>query len=265
MTAPKLHELRSEDNAYRYPIESVENAARTLLMLGTRPKIRVVDVAKELGTVRSTAHRMVSTLTQAKLLERDETDKSFKAGPALLQLARTLTNKGDISVQIEPTLARLVKETGETAHFLVMEADLVRFLHCAESPYIIRAVSRVGHTLPAHITSAGKCLLATLSSEDIEVLFPQERVWGTGTDFAVHDREHLMAELKQVAARGWAMNNEESELGLVAISTILRGPDGAVLGAIALSGPAERMRPRITELVSILRSTTEDFALRNQH
>lgn len=254
-------EESSADPAYRYPIESVENAARTLLMLRSRSSIRIVDVAEELGAARSTAHRMVSTLAQAGLLERHPTDKSFVAGPALMQLAQALTNKGDIRTEIEPTLAWLVKQTGETAHYLVLKEDQALFLACVESPHIIRAVSRVGHRLPAHITSAGKCLLAALAPEEVDRMFSGERNWATGTDLAIHDRDHLLAELTQISNRGWALNNEESEPGVIGVSAVVRNDQGEVLGAVTVSGPAERMRPRITEIVAAVRTATDDFRL----
>lgn len=259
MNASRPGESSTELGMYRYPIESVENAAHTLLMLRARSSIRIVDVADELGTARSTAHRMVSTLAQAGLLERHPTDKSFIAGPALIQLAQALTNKGDIRKEIEPTLARLVEQTGETAQYLVLKDDQAIFLACVESPHIIRAVSRVGHRLPAHITSAGKCLLATLPPEEIERMFSEERSWEAGTDLAIHDHDHLLAELKQSANRGWALNNEESEPGVISVSTVLRGGHQEILGAVTVSGPAERMRPRISEIVATLRAAAEDF------
>jgi len=259
MSASNPEESSTDLGTYRYPIESVENAARTLLMLRTRSSIRIVDVADELGAARSTAHRMVSTLAQAGLLERHPTDKSFVAGPSLIQLAEALTNKEDIRTKIEPTLARLVEQTGETAHYLVLKEDQALFLACVESPHIIRAVSRVGHRMPAHITSAGKCLLATLAPEEIDRLFPRERSWDSGTDLAIHDRDHLLAELTQIANRGWALNNEESEPGVIGVSTVVRGGQGEILGAVTVSGPAERMRPRISEIVATVRAATEDF------
>lgn len=261
MNESRYEESSTELGTYRYPIDSVENAARTLLMLRTRSSIRIVDVAEELGAARSTAHRMVSTLAQTGLLERHPTNKSFVAGPKLIQLARSLTNKGDVRTEIEPTLERLVEQTGETAHYLVLKGDQALFLACVESPHIIRAVSRVGHHMPAHITSAGKCLLTTLPTEEIERMFSGERSWDTGTDLAIHDGDHLLAELKQIANRGWALNNEESEPGLVGVSTVIRGRQGETLGAVTVSGPAERMRPRISEIVAKVRTAAEDFRI----
>ncbi|MDR7083296.1 IclR family acetate operon transcriptional repressor [Arthrobacter ginsengisoli] len=225
-----------------------------------------MDVANELGAARSTAHRMVSTLAKAGLLERHATDKSFVAGPALIQLAQVLTNKGDIRVEIEPTLSRLAEQTGETTHYLILQDQQVLFVAGVESQRIIRAVSRVGHRLPAHITSAGKCLLAALAPEKIDQMFPRDGTWDTGTDFAIHDRDHLIAELAQIANRGWALNNEESEPGVIGVSTLVRGQQGNVLGAVTVSGPAERMRPRISEIVATLRAASEDFTMhRGRH
>lgn len=239
---------------YGYAIEAVENAAKTLLMLRTRSTIRAVDVSAELGVARSTAHRMVSTLAQAGLLQRNLTDKTYTAGHALVELGMVVADAVDVRPVVQPLLTQLAFETGETAHFLIREQDEVLFTLVAEGTYVIRSASRVGSRLPAHTTSAGKCLLATLTSEELSALYPPGQPLEGGTERAIRDRGRLLDELARVAEAGWAVNRSESEPGLYAVSVAVPGRRGRALGAITISGPAERLEPLTTQTVEKLRS-----------
>jgi IclR family acetate operon transcriptional repressor len=221
-------------------------------MLREHASIRAVDVAAELGVARSTAHRMVSTLAQVGLLQRNESDKSYTAGHALVELGMAVLGAADLRAQVAPVLAQLAAETGETAHFLVREGAEVVFVSVAESARVIRAASRVGTRLPAHVTSSGRCLLALLPPEELAALYPARRPLTGGTDAALHSRDALLADLAQVAARGYAINRSESEPGLVAVGAAIRDARGAGLGAISVSGPAERVTAHEADIVTAL-------------
>lgn len=246
----------ANESEYTYAIDSVENAARTLLMLRDRPSIRAIDVASELGVARSTAHRMVTTLQRCGLLRRDEKDKSYSAGYALVELGMAVIGAADVTAEVAPVLALLAAETGETAHFLVRENDEVLFVSATEGSHVIRAASRVGTRLPAHITSAGRCLLAALPSEEFERLYPPGRLLRGGTHAAIRTRAQLAKDLERVAAEGYAVNFAESEPSLVAVSAPVHGARGEALGAISISGPADRLEPKVSQIADALRSTT---------
>lgn len=242
---------------YGYSIEVVENAAKTLLMLTDRPSVRAIDVATELGVSRSTAHRMVSTLAQAGLLRRNEADKSYSAGFALSQLALAVIGAADIRSEVEPVLAQLAAQTGETAHFLVREGDGVVFVAVAEGTFVIRAASRVGIRLPAHITSSGKCLLAALPREELLALYPVGRKPAGGTSMAIRTRGELLRQLDEVAAQGYAVNRGESEPGLMTVSVAIHDARGAGVGAITISGPTDRIEASLEKLVDALRAAVQ--------
>jgi IclR family acetate operon transcriptional repressor len=249
----------SDVAAHSYAIESVENAAKTLLMLRDRPSIRAIDVSTELGVARSTAHRMVTTLARAGLLRRGASDKSYTAGYALVELGMAVIGTADLRAEIAPVLTHLAATTGETTHFLIREQDEVVFVSVAEGSHIIRASSRVGSRLPAHVTSAGKCLLAALSEDQLSALYPARRRLAGGTDGAIRTRKRLFEEIEEVAARGWAVNRSESEPGLVAVSAAVHDARGTALGAISVSGPADRIEPRIAHIVAAMQAAIADL------
>jgi len=248
------------EGAYEYAIDSVDNAVHALLMLRQRSALRVTDVAAELGVARSTAHRIVSTLVQSGMLRRNDADRSYGPGPALVELGMAVIGVGDLRAEIGPVLAQLAGETRETTHLLVRDRDEVVFAAVAEGTYVIRAASRVGSRLPAHVTSAGKVMLAAMPHDDLLALYPGDFDWRAGgTDAALHSRKQLMKELEVVAAQGWAVNRSESEEGLIAVSAPVRDPRGTVIGAVSISGPAERMAPRVAETATTLKAAIARF------
>lgn len=239
-------------NGYEYAIESVSNAAHVLLMLRDRQSIRAVDIATELGVARSTAHRLVTTLQQSGMLRRSDTSKSYTAGYALVELGMAVIGATDIRAEIAPVLTALAKRTGETAHFLVREGHEVLFVAVAEGSNIIRAASRVGTRFPAHVTAAGRCLLAAMTDEELSTLYSVSE--GTSDDAAsVHTSQKFARDLAAIRKRGYAVNDGQSEPGLMAISQVVVDRNGRPLGAVSLSGPTDRMAPRIAELADELR------------
>ncbi|SHK08967.1 transcriptional regulator, IclR family [Pseudonocardia thermophila] len=227
-----------------YPVESIDNAARILLMLLDTPALRVSDVASELGVARSTAHRMLTTLQARDLLRQDPATKAYGPGSNLAKLGLAVIGASDLRAEARPVLEKLVSDTAETAHLLVLKGTETVFIEGVEGPQVIRAALRTGHRGPAHASAAGKALLAEFDQEELRRRFPTARLRG-GTARAVHSRRALEAELEKVRETGYATNIEESEPGLCAVAAAVRDRYGVAQCALAVSGPAERVVPQI--------------------
>jgi DNA-binding IclR family transcriptional regulator len=249
---------------YGYLIESVDNSARILLMLKNRPAIRAADIARELGVARSTAHRMVSTLQHRGLLRQNAEDKSYSAGFALVELGLSILGATDLRTAVKPYLDRLAGRTGETTHLLLLEEQEVVFVAGTEGEHVVRAALRVGSRLPAHVTAAGRCLLAALPEEQVVDLYPSPRLRG-GTRNAIHGRKELLEDLRRVRAAGYAVNEAESEESLLAVGMPVRDSRGAAQGAISVSGPVDRMRANLENVLADLGASVRDIETRVFH
>lgn len=223
-----------------YPIESVENAARVLLMLRTQRHLRVAEVATELGIARSSAHRMLTTLQGQGLLRQDPSTRTYAAGPQLVQIGVAVIGATDLRADARPTIERLCQSTGETVHLVVLDGSSILFLDGVEGRYAIRAAERTGDRAPAHASAAGKVLLAALTKDELHERYPAGRIRG-GTDAARSSRRALEQELEAVREQGYATNLGESEPGLHALAVPVRDTSGAVRAAISVSGPSVRL------------------------
>lgn len=226
----------------RYPIESVDNALRVLLMFRDHKQLRLSDVAVELDVAHSTAHRLMAMLTYRGFVQRVDSSKEYCAGPDLLEVGLNVVRTLDLRTAVRPSLERLGAELGETVHLAVLEGAEVRYLDAVESDKSLRVAPRTGRLMPAHCTSLGKALLAELTVEQLHELYPNEELVGSSA-LSITSRSLLDVELAKVREQGFAANHEESEEGVESIGVPVRNVSGRAVAALSVSAPLTRWSP----------------------
>jgi len=223
-----------------YPIESVDNVLRLIMVLSERKQIRVSEAAAELGTAVSTAHRLLAMLVHHGFAAQDPESKVYRVGRVLLRAGLLAARDLQIRTLIQPYLEQLRDETGETAHAAILEGDQMLFIACAESPIALRVASRVGTLMWAHCTSIGKAWLARESDDFLRGLYPSPTLPAL-TERSITSRAALMTELDAVRRSGFARNDGESEPGVGSVSAALCPHDGRPVVSISVSVPLARM------------------------
>jgi DNA-binding IclR family transcriptional regulator len=223
----------------QYPIESVDNALRVLLLLGEKPKLRLTDVGQYLGVASSTAHRLLAMLQYRGFVRQDSSTRSYGPGPALDGLAFGVLRRLDVRTRARPILERLNADLQETIHLGRLEGSDVHFIESLESSRALRVGGRLGLSMPAHCTSTGKALLAELSTEELYLLYPEEKLLQL-TPKSIATRTALVRALAEVRARGFARSQEESEEGVASLAVALHSTRSPRL-AVNVSVPANRM------------------------
>lgn len=223
----------------QYPIESVDNALKLILLLGEQPEIRLTDASAHLGVASSTAHRILAMLSWRGFVRQDPRTKMYGPGPALTTVAFSVLRRMDIPRIAQPVLEDLSDELGETTHIGTLEGNRVRFLAVSEPAAAVRVASRIGTNLPAHCTSTGKALLAELSEDQLHRLYPLEEL-ETVTDHSITTRSELEKQLEVVRRDGYAVNREESEDGVASVAVAVPSSSGVRL-AVNASAPVHRL------------------------
>jgi DNA-binding IclR family transcriptional regulator len=229
-----------ERDGPRYPIESVDNALRLLLLVGREGSVSVSAAGRYLGVAASTAHRLLAMLQHYRFIEQDPERKTYRIGPGLAELGLTALRDFDIRAAARPHLARLVDDVGETAHLVMLQGSDVLFLDCVECDAPVRATPRTGQRLPAYCTAGGKAQLAQIPPRQIEEMYADEALPGL-TDRSIVSRSGLLAELDKDRRAGFSTNRRESEPDVHAVAAAIVDSAGSVRGAITVSGPPERM------------------------
>ncbi|MEJ7773134.1 MAG: helix-turn-helix domain-containing protein, partial [Geodermatophilaceae bacterium] len=139
-----------------YPITSVGNALRLLLLFRERKAIRLSDASDYLGVANSTAHRLLAMLVHHEFVEQDPGQRTYIAGPALVEIGLAAVRGMDLRTSARPILEELAARSGETALLSRLEGDTVVCLDSIESKKALRVATQAQLTLPAHCTASGK-------------------------------------------------------------------------------------------------------------
>jgi len=240
MSRPEPYPSAPEYGAMpQYPIESVDNALRVLVLIGQRQQLRLTDVSQYLGVASSTAHRLLAMLSYRGLVRQNPATRSYEPGPSLDQLAYGLLRRLDVRARARPILEKLNAELEETVHLGRLEGGDVHFIDSIESSRALRVVNRLGRSMPAHCTSTGKALLATLSEPELLAAYPDEELVQL-TRHSIGTRTELIAALAEIRRRGYATSQEESEEGVQSLAVALRAVGSPRL-ALCASVPVSRM------------------------
>lgn len=220
-----------------YAIASVDHALRAATMLQLEGGLTVSQVAERLGVARSTAHRLLAMLVYRDFAVQDES-RVYRAGPVLELAAHSQSQVSRLRAVALPHLRRLVDVLEETANLTIRTGDTARFIASVECAQALRVSSREGMVFPAHRTTAGLLLLADLTDEELDEVYAVERYRdrpGERPDLAA-----LRSELARVRRGGFAVNQERSERGLVAVGVPVRGVDAVALAGVSVSMPSVR-------------------------
>ncbi len=230
----------AEATAPQYPIESVDNALKLLLLLGERPSIRLTEASKFLGVASSTAHRILMMLQYRGFVRQDAASKAYGPGPALTGVAFSVISRMDINGLARPVMQELNDLLNESIHLGALEGSQVRFIEAIESQRAVRVASRLGKSLPAHCTSLGKALLAELDDVELHRLYPSERL-PIVTDKSISKRSALEAQLASVRRIGFATNREESEDGVASVAVAVPTKMPGLRIGLSVSAPIGRL------------------------
>ena len=225
----------------RTRLSSVANSLRLIKTFSEDEyEIGISDLAKRLGLAKSTVHRLASTLLDEGILEQNSGDGKYHLGLALFELGAMVRRKMDFTMEARPFLRTLMEKTGETVHLAILDHDSILYIITHESKQALRMGSKVGTRAPVHSTAVGKALLAFLPEEELERILVA-RGLPASTPSTIVDAKALRRELAAVRARNYAVDDEESEIGLRAIAAPIRIYSGNVVAAISIAGPVHRM------------------------
>lgn len=238
-------------------VQSVDRALDILELLASRPgTLGVTEIARGTGLAPGTAHRLLVGLAQRGWVRQDP-GRRYGVGPAALRLGGAASTK--LAAVAAPFLRAAVEATGETANLASLDGDVMVYVAQSPSPHTLRIFAEVGRPVPLHSTAVGKVVLAGMDPG-----LAQELLAGTGlvarTPRTLTDPDDLRAELDRVRAQGWAMDDEEQELGVRCVAVPVGTGSERARMALSVSGPTERMsRERAVSVVPALTRIAEDL------
>jgi len=226
-------------------------AALVALVVQADEPISFTELAAESGLARSTTSRLLSALERNRLLERDGAG-SFRSGPLFALYAARHDPWAEVVRLVEPVLERIGGVVRESVFLTIPRGrDNTVQIAQVDASYVLGARDWVGVDVPPHCTAAGKVLYAfdcldVPPGEGPDGLLPRL------TRRSIGSRPQLDQQLAQVRRRGFAITDQELEVGLCAVAAPVRGRDGGVVAAVGSHGPSTRMSRQLDQVGQLL-------------
>jgi DNA-binding IclR family transcriptional regulator len=223
-----------------YQLHGLERAVSVLEVLNeSDTPLSLAEICQRMGLHKSTAHRSLMVLERSALIERTPENR-FRLGIKLYELGNRAVEQIDLRARVYPFFRRLAGEVGETVHLGVLQKTSVVYLDKVEPNRRICMSSKIGTSNPVYCTSLGKAMLAFQPEEMIEKLVAKIR-FTRYTPKTLCSREKLLEYLKIVRRRGYAIDDEEIELGVRCVGAPVLSEDHWAIAAVSVSGPSSRI------------------------
>jgi DNA-binding IclR family transcriptional regulator len=232
-------------------VQSVDRAVSMMEYLSRNGWSGVTEVANELGIHKSTAYRLLTTLSDRGLVEQDTATGKYRLGFGVVLLASTVTADLDVLRCARSVCERLSEQTQETVTLTVLEGDDAVIIHQTVQKTTALSVDWTGMHTPLHATAAGKVFLVHMPDDQRRRVLrrPLERF----TEKTIVDPGVLRDHIQAVREDGYGYTVEELEVGLNAVGAPIRSSDGAVVASVSVSGSVFRLPvqsiPETAELV----------------
>lgn len=217
-------------------VQSVERAFEILeLITDAGGAVTLSELAPATDLPLPTIHRLLRTLVSLGYA-RQLPSRRYALGPRLIRLGEGANQQlGTLAL---PELKTLVDELGETANMAVLDGDMVVYIAQAPSAHSMRMFTEVGRRANLHNTGVGKALMAHLPDETVRTIVARTGMQ-TPTDHSIGSVDELLTELGTIRERGYAIDDEEQEIGVRCYAMVVPGLPTPT--AISVSGPTTRV------------------------
>ncbi len=218
----------------------------------------IVELAARQGLSPSTTHRIVRALVDAGFLAQDERTERYRLGVALVELGLLTLRRLGVDAA-RPLLEELGRETGEAINLGIREGNDVLVVLRVPSAQPLRFEQPAGSRVPIHTSAMGKAILASTAPTTgrLDGLDHLERF----TARTVTSKSVLRRELDEIRQRGYALNDEERNLGVRAVGAPVLDRQGRAIAAISVQGPTVRLTDVVVAAIApLVRDTARRVA-----
>ncbi|MDG4864340.1 IclR family transcriptional regulator [Streptomyces sp. T-3] len=225
------------------------------------------DITRKLGLPRTTVHELVTTLAaRSYLVQVPEQPGRYRLGVRTYQLGSRYAEQLDLAAEGQQVAREVAETCDETVHVAILEDLDVIYIAKVDSIHAVRMVSAAGRRLPAHCTSVGKMLLASLPDDELDARLAEEGELAAMTHNSITDHDALRAALASIRERGIAHEHRESNPDVSCVAAPVRDSAGRVVAALSISVPMIRWNEdRETELAELAAKGARDLSLRLGH
>ncbi|BCT77522.1 IclR family transcriptional regulator [Sinomonas cyclohexanicum] len=237
-------------------VQSVERVFELLeLITDAGGDVTLSELSSSTELPLPTIHRLLRTLVSLGYV-RQLPNRRYALGPRLIRLGEGANKQ--LGAVARPQLQMLVERLGETSNMAVLDSDMVIYVAQVPSPHAMRMFTEVGRRAHTHDTGVGKAILAQLDDEQVRSIVARQGM-PTPTAYSLGDIDSLLSDLDKIRARGYAIDEQEQEIGVRCFSMAV--PGAPTPTAISVSGPVSRVDEAFGErAVPLLREAAANIS-----
>lgn len=223
---------------------------------GVDRRLTIADVSRATGLTRAVVRRCLYTLRELGYAATD--GRAYYLQPRILNLGYAYLSTAAVPIAAQPVLEEMSEVLGEASSVAVLDDGAVVYVARAATKRIMSVTLGVGSRLPAYCTALGRVLLAHLSGEQLATELAKVELV-PHTKYTVTSRKRLEELLAGVRSDGYALNDQELEIGLRSIAVPVRNVVGTVVAAMNVSSQASRVsrREMLERCLPVLRGAAE--------
>lgn len=243
------------------PIQVADRLFHTIELLVENGPMGLIDISKELELNKSTVHRVLNSLIYMGYVKQNEENLKYSLTYKICRLSNSVIQQTDLVDMARPYLRELSFKTGETVHLVVKDGTNAIYIDKVENDAnTVRLISTIGKSIPLYCSGVGKAMMATMEEKSVRKIWKFSEIKKL-TEKTITDYDSMLKELEAIRIRGYAIDDEENEIGVkcvaVAIDDFMEKPRYA----ISISAPEIRMKEeRMEELAKMLKETKAQIA-----
>ncbi len=217
-------------------IQSLDRALNIIELLAVhREGMGVTEIGKLLELHKSTVHRILNALLERGYIEKEEKHGYYKLGLKFIEISSLYLNKVELKTEALPYLRRLAEITGQSVHLAILQGMEAIYIEKVEAVNSIRMYSQIGRRVPVYCSAIGKVLLSGKDDEELDKILNQI-CFNKITEHTLTSKVELLKEIHQTKMKGFAIDNEENEIGIRCIASPIFDYRGKLIASVSTSG-----------------------------
>ncbi len=222
-------------------VQSVDRALNILELLSDYDDgLGITEIGSMIGLHKSTVHRLLGTLMYKGFVIKDNKTNNYRLSLKMYELGSKKIESTNILKASKQYTKRLMKAVNEVVHLVIRDGTDIVYIDKVEADNTISMASKIGRRSPLYCTSVGKAIMSQLTEEEVEDIWSNSNIERL-TKNTITDIKLFKEELELIKERGYAVDNEENELGVRCIGVPIFNRKSEIEGAISVSGPITRI------------------------
>jgi IclR family acetate operon transcriptional repressor len=240
-------------------VQAIDRGLAVLGIISASDGLTLTDLSQRAGLAPSTAHRILSSLEAHQFVDHDEERGLWLIGVGAFEVGSAFLRNRRLAGIGRLVMHQLMETTGETVNLGIEDAGEVVFISQIESHSALRAFFRAGSRAPIHASGVGKALLAEMPEPRVkEILY--KRGLPRFSERTLVAPADLFRELASIRDSGWAVDDEERNLGMRCVAAAIFNEYGEAIAGVSVSGPTVRITPdRARELGPMVKRAADDI------